>query len=233
MSRIHPTAQVHPTAVLAGDVVLGARSVIGPLCYVEGPVVIGEDTRLFPHVVMGCPGAHKTGQPTGTIFIGDRCMIRELAVVQRGTGDRDTRVGNDCFVMDHVHVAHDALVEDRVTLSPNIVLGGHAKVMEGATIGMGVVLHQFSTIGAYSMTGMGAVVTRDVPPFALVMGNPARFRRWNTHSLKHAGVDEGALRIVEGKLESEHPRVVELLRRFDALSIRPVMPLVPAAGDRT
>ena len=75
------------------------------------------------------------------------------------------------------------MVADDVTLSPNVVLGGHTRVHRGATIGIGAMTHQRSTVGAYSMVGMGSVVTKDVPAFALVVGSPARITRWNARGV--------------------------------------------------
>ena len=76
--------------------------------------------------------------------------------------------------MDHVHFGHDVLVDDNVTIAPNVVLGGHTVVLEGATIGIGSSTHQFSTIGAFSMIGMNSTITRDVLRF-LVSGSPGSF----------------------------------------------------------
>lgn len=165
---------VHPTAIIEGDVQLDDDVEVGALCYLRGPLVIGHGTRIWPHVIIGCEGEHRSRGPVGVIRIGAGVVLRELVVVQRGTGDRDTTIGDRCYIMDHCHIAHDVVLAEDVTLSPNVVLGGHTRVHRGATIGIGAVTHQESTIGAYSMVGMGAVVTRDVPPFTVAAGNPAR-----------------------------------------------------------
>ena len=209
-------ANVHPSAVLVGDVDLAADVSVGPFCYLQGPLVVGAGTRIYPHCVIGTEGEHKTRVPAGTIRIGAGVTIREHVVIQRGTGDHDTEVQDGCYVMDHCHIAHDVLVEREVTLSPNVTLGGHTHVLFGATIGIGAMTHQFSTVGAYAMIGMGAVVTRDVPPFCLVVGNPARFARFNTHAFAAAGIDERALAAVDGALTTNNARVRTLLDDFAA-----------------
>ncbi len=227
-AKIHPTASVHPTAVLDGDVEVGEGCVIGALTYILGPARIGAHTKIYPHCVIGCEGEHKTKGPVGAIVIGERNMIRELVVIQRGTGDHETTIGNDCYVMDHTHVAHDVVLDDEVTLSPNVVLGGHSHVLRAATIGIGAVTHQFSTVGAYSMTGMGAVVTKDVPPFAVVVGNPAKFLRLNTHGVKRAGVAEDAVKVEGGVLVSDHETVRSLSETFKKHVRRQILDLVPS-----
>ena len=209
-------AIVHPSAVIEGDVELADDVTVGPFCYLQGPLVVGARTRIWPHAVIGTEGEHKSRLPAGTIRIGADVIIRELVVIQRGTGDHDTEIRDGCFVMDHCHIAHDVLVERDATLSPNVTLGGHSHVLRGATIGIGAMTHQFSTVGAYAMIGMGAVVTRDVPPFCLVAGNPARFLRLNTHAFGAAGVRDGDLRVVDGALVAGDARAQALLDEFAA-----------------
>lgn len=225
MSAIHPSARVHPSAVIEGDVAIGADTVIGPFCYLLGPVRIGASNRISAHVVIGEEPEHKTKSGSGTLWIGDRNVIREHGAIQRGSGEKDTRIGNGCYLMDHVHVAHDCLLENDVTISPNVVLGGHSVVQEGATIGISSMLHQWSVIGAYAMIGMGSVVTKDVAPFSLVMGNPARFSRWNTHVFPKLGMDERSLKIIEGRAASEHAIARALLERFYSIQKRALLEL--------
>ncbi len=186
---IHPTARIHPSAVLTGDVEVGEGTEIGALCYIEGPARIGRDNKIYPHCVIGTDCEHASLEPSGPILIGDSNVIRELTVVQRGSGERPTEIGNDCYLMDHIHVAHDCLVGDGVTIAPNTVLAGHVRILEGATVGVGTGFHQHSTVGAFAMIGMGAVVTKDVPPFCVVTGSPAGFLRFNSHRGDELGVD--------------------------------------------
>eukprot|EP00747_Dinoflagellata_sp_TGD_P069839 gnl/TRDRNA2_/TRDRNA2_156314_c4_seq1.p1 gnl/TRDRNA2_/TRDRNA2_156314_c4~~gnl/TRDRNA2_/TRDRNA2_156314_c4_seq1.p1 ORF type:complete len:163 (+),score=34.60 gnl/TRDRNA2_/TRDRNA2_156314_c4_seq1:32-490(+) len=69
--------------------------------------------------------------------------------------------------MRHAHVAHDGLLEDRVVLTMGVQLAGYVRVMHHANIGVGSVVHQFSTVGPFCMIGMGTPVTRDPIPFTM------------------------------------------------------------------
>jgi UDP-N-acetylglucosamine acyltransferase len=212
----HPTATIHPSAIIEGEVEIGARVVIEAFCYLKGPLSIGEETRLYPHCVIGTDAEHIRLTSKGPIHIGKRNILREFCVVQRGTGDRETTIGDDCFLMDHVHIAHDCIIGNHVTMAPNIVLAGHVRIMEGTNVGMGAVMHQFSTIGAGAMIGMGAVVTKDIPPFALILGNPAVFKRINTHGLKRINKAEDIVRIQDGRIVSDDADVKKLMAAFEA-----------------
>ncbi len=188
-SYSHPN--IHPSVIIEGtDVEIACDVEIGPFCYIRGPITIGARTVISPHVVIGTDGEHRSAYSTGAIHIGENVKIREFCVVQRGiTGDRETTIGDRVMLMDRVHVAHNCTIGDDVTISPGVVLGGHTRVHRGATIGISAMTHQHSTIGAYSMIGMGAVVTKDVPPFALVVGNPAGYVRDNTAGRERARGD--------------------------------------------
>lgn len=208
MNSNQDSQAIHPTAILENEVLLAEGVVIEPFCHIVGPVEIGRDTkissfcyirgpakigernRINPHCVIGTEPESKDALPTGTIIIGDDNIMSEFTVIQRGTGDRDTEVGNNNFIMDNVHISHDNKLNNSITIAPNVVLGGHTVIQDGATIGIASSTHQFSTIGAYCMIGMNSVVTKDVPPFALVLGNPIKFKKWNSYQLEKLGMAE-------------------------------------------
>jgi UDP-N-acetylglucosamine acyltransferase len=221
--HIHKSAKLHPTVILEGEVEIGEGTEIGPYCYLKGPIKIGKENRIHSHVVMGEPAEHRTKPGVGTIVIGDRNVIRELSVVQRGSGERDTQIGSDCYLMDHVHIAHDCVVEDGVTIAPNTVLAGHVTIQKGATVGVNTSIHQFSTIGSYAMIGMGSVIARDVPPLVVVSGNPARIKRLNTYQFTKLGVTEDQVKLGHLGAESSQAAVTQLLDRFNQMSRREKM----------
>jgi acetyltransferase-like isoleucine patch superfamily enzyme len=91
------------------------------------------------------------------------------------------RLGYDVVLGRHVHVgfnsvvAHGVVLSDFVTVCPGAVISGEARVCEGVFIGAGaVVSHGGIRIGCDAVIGAGAVVIRDVPDDAVVVGNPAR-----------------------------------------------------------
>jgi acetyltransferase EpsM len=84
------------------------------------------------------------------------------------------RLGHHVAVRPGGHIGHDSHVEDFVFVGANAVLCGYGKVLEGAHIAPGAVIREGTTIGRYSVVGLGAVVLEHVPDGATVAGNPAR-----------------------------------------------------------
>lgn len=143
---------------------------------------IGEGTRVwaFAHVMKGA-------------VIGRDCNICDHAFIESGAV-----LGRGVTIKTHVAVGEAVTIEDGVFVGPHVVFTNDQRprsprlpiaasryaekanwlqptvVQTGATLGAGVVVGSGITVGAWSFAAAGAVLLQDVPPFALVMGNPAR-----------------------------------------------------------
>lgn len=202
--------RIHPTAVVGDGVVLGRDNVVGPHAVLVGPLRVGDGNWFGPGVVVGTPPEVR-GVPHGTpwdapgdgpgVRLGHRNVLREGTVVHQGW-QQPTVVGDECFLMNKVYVAHDTVLGDGVTLASTVTMGGHVRVGAGANLGLGATVHQRRVIGAGAMVGMGSVVTRDVPPFALTYGNPARVRGANRVGMTRRGVDDETVAALAALYES-------------------------------
>jgi UDP-N-acetylglucosamine acyltransferase len=204
------TNRIHPTAIIGDDVVLGVGNSIGPYSVLLGPCTIGDNNWIGPHVCIGTPpemrGApHPVGWAgdagTGLVAIGSRNVIREFTAIHGPTTDI-TRVGNDCYVMNTVYIAHDCTIDDGATISSTVAMGGRTHLGAGSNIGLGAVIHQRTVIGPGAMIGMGAVVTKHIPPFALAYGTPARVRGANVVGLQRSGLDEAVSAQIDAALQA-------------------------------
>lgn len=187
--------KIHPTAVIGADVHLGDNNVIGPYTVIIGPASIGDGNLIGPHASVGTPaefrgGPHPTGWDGETagagVTIGNGNIIREFVTVNQGTHE-PTTVGDDCYLLARSHVGHDCVLHDAVTLADAVQLGGHTHVWAWVNVGLGTAVHQRSRIGPGAMVGMASAVRKDVPPFTIAVGNPARVTGVNRVGLSRRG----------------------------------------------
>jgi len=139
--------------------------------------VIGKGTRIwhFSHVMAGCR-------------IGENCNLGQNVVVSP-----DVVLGNNVKVQNNVSIYTGVICEDDVFLGPSMVFtnvtnprsavnrrGQYAAtlVKKGATIGANATVVCGHNIGEYALIGAGAVITKDIAPYALVVGNPSRQIGW-------------------------------------------------------
>lgn len=153
---------------------------------------------IHPTACLGVDPDTRTDAPTLGYTIGRETRIGPFVSVQRGT-NRWTTIGNRCLIMAGAYIAHDCILDDDVTVCANVSLAGHVRVMRGANIGMGAVVHQWVTIGAYAMIGMGAVVVDDVPPGWTVAGSPARIIGPNEVGRERNGIDTSEMDLLRAE----------------------------------
>lgn len=206
---IHPTAVIDPSAKLADSVEVGAYSIIGadveigdktwigPHVVIQGPTKIGAENKLFQFSSIGeVPQDKKFHGEVSYLEIGDRNTIREFATINRGTedGGGTTKIGDDNWLMAYIHIAHDCQVGNNTIFANNASLAGHAIIEDYAILGGFTLVHQFCKIGQHSFCGMGSAVSKDVPPYTMVNGSPARTHGLNSEGIKRKGFSKEALK---------------------------------------
>lgn len=187
------TNTIHPTAIVHPSVLMGEYNYIGPYCVFGPNVVIGSHNKFESCCSVGSTAEHRKfwDSAAGRVMIGSYNTIREFTTINGGT-ERTTTMGSRCAMLRGSHLSHDSHMEDDVTLSCNVLLGGHSYVMKNANIGLGAVIHQNQVIGSYSMIGMGAVVTKklEVAPAGVYAGNPAKLIKQNMVGIQRAQLKE-------------------------------------------
>jgi UDP-N-acetylglucosamine acyltransferase len=199
--EIHPTASVHAKAKLP------EQGRIGPFCVIEDDVEIGDGAQLDAHVVAhnglrlgrNChvhtgvvlghsPMIRGRGTRRSYLRVGDGTVFFPHVTVERGDGEEAaTIIGADCFIMTEIHIGHNSVLGDRVTLASGVALGGHSVVEDGAFIGGGAVQHQHVRVGKLAMVGGNVRIIQDVPPFLLTAEFDVAAKGLNLLGLKRAG----------------------------------------------
>lgn len=233
MSGIHPAAHVDSEAIIGKNVDIGPGAVIGAgvelgegceisaNAVLEGPTVIGAGCRIFQGAVVGTEAQMVTLEGRGGgIEIGSGTVVREMVTIHRSIHeDKVTRIGEGCYLMTQSHVAHDCLLGDRVILSNWLGLSGHVEVGNDSFISGYVGIHQFVRVGEGTMLTGPSAVRKDVPPFAMVDGNPPRVRGLNAIGLRRRGVSaevRGHLKRAYQILVNEDKIIAEGVARIEA-----------------
>ncbi|PPS44287.1 acyl-ACP--UDP-N-acetylglucosamine O-acyltransferase [Chroococcidiopsis sp. TS-821] len=191
-AELHPSVQVGPYAVIGEHVKVGSDTIVGAHVVLDGPTEIGAGNHIFPGAAIGLePQDLKYKGAVSYVKIGDNNRIREYVTINRATGAGEaTIIGNNNLLMAYVHVAHNCVIGDSVVIANAVAMAGHVHIESRATIGGVLGIHQFVHIGRLAMVGGMSRIDRDVPPYMLVEGNPARVRSLNLIGLKRAGISE-------------------------------------------
>ena len=201
------SVSIHPSAIVAPGAELGEGVRVGPYCCIDARAVIGDGTvlnafvtvhdfvtigrncHIFEYTALGGePQDHGYRGEESWVHIGDDNIIRENVTINRATGEgRETVVGNGCFIMDGVHLAHNVQVGNFVTIANKVGLSGFVSVGDHTVFGGIAGAHQFVRVGSYCMVGGLYRVTKDIPPYTLAAGEPLRLEGLNSVGLKRAG----------------------------------------------
>lgn len=196
--KIHPSAVISPRAslgarvtvgpgaVIDGDVCLGDDCEIGPHAVLTGSTIIGEKCRVFTGAVVGSPPQDlKYRGEKSWLRIGARNTIREYVTINPATeAGGETLIGTDNLIMAYSHIAHNCRIGSGTVLANNATLAGHVEIEDRVILGGMCAVHQFCSLGAYAIIGGCSKITRDIPPFALADGYPARVSWINRVGLK-------------------------------------------------
>jgi UDP-2-acetamido-3-amino-2,3-dideoxy-glucuronate N-acetyltransferase len=203
----------HPQA-LVESASIGEGTRVWAFAHVLPGAVIGRDCNICDHVFI-----------ENKVVVGDRVTVK--CGVQLWDG---TRIEDDVFIGPNVTFTNDPFPRSRQHLErhPEIV------VRKGASIGANATVLPGVTIGQYAMVGAGAVVTRSVPPHAVVVGNPAQIQRYVTgggatrtrpRPILHAGRDPQIE--VNGVELSRVPMIEDLRGNLIARQLGQGLPFTP------
>ena len=207
--NIHPSVIIHPSAKIHHSVKIGPYSIIGSDVILEENVQIGshctieyawikKNTKVFDSVCIGTlPQDIKYRGEKTQVIIGENCVIREFATIHRGTTTKLTTVGDSCYLMAYSHIAHDCRVGNDVVFANGGTLAGHVVIEDGVNIGGLVAVHQYVRVGKYAMLGGGAMVSKDVPPYVMVVGDRAELWGVNVIGLRRKGFNREKIRQIK------------------------------------
>jgi UDP-2-acetamido-3-amino-2,3-dideoxy-glucuronate N-acetyltransferase len=188
--NIHESVSVHPTAEIERDVSIGQGSKVWHHAQVRTRATLGERCIVGKGVFIDFD-----------VVIGDDCKFQNYACVYHGVS-----LGRGVFVGPHVVFTNDVRPRSTDVQFQPLKDGdwevGATVVEDGASFGANSTVLPNVRIGSWSMVGAGAVVTRDVAPYSLVVGSPARHIAWLCRCGRKV---DGPVCVRCGTLPADHP----------------------------
>ncbi|RKY32093.1 MAG: acyl-[acyl-carrier-protein]--UDP-N-acetylglucosamine O-acyltransferase [Candidatus Omnitrophota bacterium] len=211
MRKIHPTAvvspkaeigenvEIGPYAVIEENVKIGDGTLIGPFVHICGYTEIGKNCKIFTGATVGSiPQDLKYKGEITYLKIGDGNIIREYVTINPATeAGESTIIGNNNLIMAYAHIAHNCRIGNNVIISNCGTLAGHVVIEDFAIIGGMVGIHQFCRVGSYSIVGGCSKITKDIIPFSLADGHPARPYGLNIIGLKRRNFPSEKIKIIK------------------------------------
>lgn len=199
-AELAENVEVGPWSIIGPDVKIGRGSVIASHVVVKGPTVIGENNKIYQFSSVGedTPDLKYNGEPT-RLVMGDNNVVREGVTIHRGTvQDRsETTIGNNNLFMAYSHIGHDSVIGNHTIFVNNAAVAGHVVVGDWAILAGFVLVHQFCQIGAHSFSGYGSHISKDVPAYMTVNGQPAAAKTINVEGLRRRGFSSQAITAIK------------------------------------
>ena len=182
-AKIGEECNIHPAAIIDDGVIIGNRVTIGAGTIVKKGSIIDDDTTIGCSTVIGSEGFQlitvPEKEPLHVTHVG-RCHIANNVYVGDNTCICNSLFGGETFVAagakidNQVHVGHNVYVGQNAVLTAHVVLAGSCRIEAGAWLGINTTVLNRVMVGEGAKVGMASVVTRDVEPYTLVYGSPAK-----------------------------------------------------------
>ncbi|MCL5036665.1 MAG: acyl-ACP--UDP-N-acetylglucosamine O-acyltransferase [Chloroflexi bacterium] len=184
--------EIGPFCTIGENVSIGAGTRLHSSVVLDGWTEIGENNEFYPGVVIGVPPQDLKYKGEMTfVRIGSGNIFREYVTVHRAAGEGETTsIGDNNLLMAYVHVAHNCNLGNKLIIANSVGLSGHVTIEDSAVIGGMVGSHQHVRIGKLVMVGGYTKLVKDVPPYALVDGYPARIYSVNLLGLARHGFSQ-------------------------------------------
>ena len=241
-ARIDPSARVGPFCVVGAGVTLGPDVDLKSHVVVTGDTEVGAGTVIFSFAVIGeIPQDLKFRGEASRLRIGQRNRIREHVTMNCGTegGGGVTQVGDDGLFMAGCHIAHDAVIGDRVIVVNSAAVAGHCVIEDDVIIGGLSGIHQWVRVGQGAIIGAVTMVTNDVIPYGLVQAPRGYLDGLNLVGLKRRGVARGDITALRAAFQmlaqgegTFHDRAERLGAETESAYVRQIVDFVMADTGR-
>lgn len=186
-AKIGNNVTVMPFAFIDRNVEIGDDCIIMPYASIMSGTILGKGNKIHQHAVLGAePQDFKFKGDETRLVIGDNNHIRENVVISRATNaGNESVIGNDNFLMDKVHFCHDVKVGNNCVFGIGTSVAGECSFDDFVILSSNVVVNQGCRFGKYSLVQSGSCVSKFVPPYIIVSGNPCVYHGVNAIVMQH------------------------------------------------
>lgn len=208
MIRISKNVIIKKPCIIKKNVFIGDFSIIGPNViinennWIDSHVIInkgsiiGKNNKFFKFSNIGDePQCIKNKNKQNLLIIGNNNTFRENSTIHKGSikNNGKTIIGDNNYFMSNSHIAHDCVIGNNSILANNVSIAGHVKIGNFVNISGFVGIHQNSYVGDYSFIAGGSIIFKDVFPFTVISGNPARVKKLNIIGMKRKNFEKNKI----------------------------------------
>lgn len=178
---------IGPYSIIGPNVTIGKNTWIDSHVIIKGVCSIGNNNKFFKFSNIGDePQYIDNTCHESKLIIGHDNVFREGVSIHKGTSKNNgaTIIGNKNYFMVNSHVAHDCLIGNNIIFSNNVSVAGHVIIDDFVNLSGFVGVHQYVYMGMHSFAAGGSIIYKDVLPFTLVAGYPAKTKKLNLIGLK-------------------------------------------------
>lgn len=186
-AKVGKNVTIQPFAYIEGDVEIGDNCLIMSGARILSGTRLGKGNKVHHGAVLGAEPQdfHYTGEKS-LLIIGDGNDIRENVVISRATHTGDsTYIGNENYLMDGVHLCHDVKIGNYCVVGIKATISGECRIDDYTILSSNVILQRSCHIGSWVLIQSGCRISKDVPPYIIMNGNPAKYHGINARVLQH------------------------------------------------
>jgi UDP-N-acetylglucosamine acyltransferase len=177
MIKIGKNNIISKTAKIGKNIIIGNNNYIGDDVIIYPKTIIGDNNKIFNRNIIGEFTISSNDKYINYdldkcygVVIGNNNLLHVNNIIYSGI-EKKTSIGNNNKLLSYCHIGHDAYIENKTVLYPNIIVGGYSRVLSESNIGMMATIQQRTVIGQYSMVGGNSMTTRDVFPYFITIMN--------------------------------------------------------------
>ena len=207
MNNISKMAYVDPEARLGDNITIDAFAfidkdvVIGDNCHVRPHVTIlrgsriGNNNTIYDGAVIGAePQDFRWKGEHSLCVIGNDNHIHEHVIINRSIyAGKRTEVGNHSWIMAQSHIGHDSFIGDHCVIGNAVKIAGACSVADFAILSSGVILHEKSRVGKWTLIKGGCRISGNVPPYVIMAHNPVDYFGVNAFVLRKGNFRESII----------------------------------------